>query len=257
MNNILFWLGILFVLVIAMLGCIELGRYYFYLQIKKNPKKEPPDLHVIEAALFGLMGLLVAFTFASANVKLDARRLLIIDEVNAISTAYLRLDLLAKEPRMALQSLYKQYVDSRLDVYSAMMDYKTEQKNIASSQRVQQAIWDKAVEGCSAVPSSAGCMLLLPAINSMFDIANTRLSYTKLHPPVIVFVLLVAVALISAFISGYSMSVSKRRSILHIFFYAAIMVLALYVIIDLEFPRYGFIRENAFDKQLTNLRNSM
>ena len=49
---------------------------------------------VIEASIFALLGLLVAFTFSGAEARFDTRRQLIVEETNAIGTAYLRLDLL-------------------------------------------------------------------------------------------------------------------------------------------------------------------
>ncbi len=48
----------------------------------------------VEAAVFGLMALLMAFTFSGAASRFDSKRQLVIQEANAIGTAYLRLDLL-------------------------------------------------------------------------------------------------------------------------------------------------------------------
>ena len=39
------------------------------------------------AALYGLMGLLLAFTFAMAQTRFEARRGLVVDEANAVGTA--------------------------------------------------------------------------------------------------------------------------------------------------------------------------
>ena len=41
-----------------------------------------------------MMGLLLAFTFTGAASRFDTRRELIVQETNAIGTAWLRLDLL-------------------------------------------------------------------------------------------------------------------------------------------------------------------
>ena len=49
---------------------------------------------VIDGAVFALPGLLLAFTFSGAAARFDTRRHLIVEEANAIGTAYLRLDLL-------------------------------------------------------------------------------------------------------------------------------------------------------------------
>src|SRR5262249_29504520 len=59
----------------------------------------------IEASIFGLMGLLIAFTFYGAGSRFDIRRNLIAEEANAIGTAYLRLDLLSPEAQPPMKAL--------------------------------------------------------------------------------------------------------------------------------------------------------
>lgn len=48
----------------------------------------------VETAIFGLMGLMIAFTFSGEANRYEMRRQLVVDEANAIGTVYLRLDLL-------------------------------------------------------------------------------------------------------------------------------------------------------------------
>lgn len=57
---------------------------------------------VIEAAVFALLGLLLGFSFSGGTSRMDTERQLIVQEANAISTAYLRLDQLpaSEQPEM-------------------------------------------------------------------------------------------------------------------------------------------------------------
>ncbi len=100
-------------------------------------------------------------------------------------------------------------------------------------------------------------MLLLPALNQMIDITTTRLMATKTHPPMIIFTLLFGLGLASALLAGYSMAGSRSRSWLHMLGFAAVTAIAVYVILDLEFPRLGLIRVDTFDQALMELRESM
>jgi hypothetical protein len=100
-------------------------------------------------------------------------------------------------------------------------------------------------------------MLLLPALNAMIDVTTTRAMATQNHPPLVVFLLLGGLSLIGALLVGYGMSDNKDRSWLHTIAFAAIMSLAVYVIVDLEFPRLGLIRVDAADQVLIDLRKSM
>jgi hypothetical protein len=100
-------------------------------------------------------------------------------------------------------------------------------------------------------------MLVLPALNQMIDITTTRLVATKTHPPLIVFLLLGAISLVSSLLAGFGMSGSKARSLLHMVIFAAILSLTVYVIIDIEFPRRGLFRVSTIDQTLVDLRKSM
>jgi hypothetical protein len=101
-------------------------------------------------------------------------------------------------------------------------------------------------------------MLLLPALNQMIDITTTRTMATQFHPPLIVFVLLVALSFTAALLAGYSMGApGRKRSWIHIVGFATVMAITVYVIIDIEYPRHGFIRVDQVDHVLRELRLSM
>jgi hypothetical protein len=91
----------------------------------------------------------------------------------------------------------------------------------------------------------------------MIDITTTRIAATENHPPMIIFAMLALIAFTSALMAGFEMGGSAKRSWLHIFGYALILSVAVYVIIDLEFPRRGLIRVDAFDHYIVDVRNSM
>src|SRR5262245_17581010 len=76
----------------------------------------------VDGAIFGLMGLLLAFTFSGAATRYEGRRALITEEANAIGTSYLRLDLLPVEAQPRLREDFRRYVRSRLEVYEKIPD---------------------------------------------------------------------------------------------------------------------------------------
>jgi FtsH-binding integral membrane protein len=90
-------------------------------------------------------------------------------------------------------------------------------------------------------------MLLLPALNAMIDITTTRTVATQNHPPLVIFLLLAGLSLVSAMLAGFDNSNNKVRNWLYMVIFAATMSLTLYVILDLEFPRLGMIRIEAAD----------
>jgi hypothetical protein len=250
----LFTLG----LFIGMLFLLEIGRRIGIRRLTNDPEGVRAGTGAIEGAVFALLGLLIAFTFAGAASRFDARRHLIVEETNAIGTAYLRLDLLSASMQPALRESFREYVDTRLEVYRKLPDVQAAKAELAKAAKLQEDIWTQAVAASQAPGAAAAApMLLLPALNQMIDITTTRTMATRLHPPLIIFVMLFGLALASALLAGYGMAGGKSRSWLHMLGFAAIMAASVYVILDIEFPRLGLIQVDAFDQTLVELRESM
>jgi hypothetical protein len=100
-------------------------------------------------------------------------------------------------------------------------------------------------------------MLLLPALNAMFDITTTRTMASETHPPTVIFVMFFGLALCSSLLAGYGMAVGRARSRLHMLGFAVGMAATIFVILELEYPRLGLIRVDAFDRALVELRDGM
>ena len=91
----------------------------------------------------------------------------------------------------------------------------------------------------------------------MFDIASSRVLATRQHPHFAIFGMLGVLVLVSAFFAGFSQAKVPRQSRVHLLLFAATTALALYLIVDLEYPRVGIIRVDSFDQALIELRASM
>jgi hypothetical protein len=183
---------------------------------------------------------------------------LIVEETNAIGTAYLRLDMLPTAAQPALRDSFRRYLDARIEVYRKLPDIAAAKQELSVGNKLQGEIWRQAIAAVRAegAPPQAP-QVLLPALNAMIDITTTRTMVTLLHPPGIIFVMLFALALVSALLSGYGMAGGKSRSWLHILSFAFIIAITVYVILDIEYPRMGLIRVDAFDQALVDLRETM
>src|SRR5262245_32614730 len=114
----------------------------------------------MEAAVFGLLGLLIAFTFYGAAVRFDNRRSLTVQEANAIGTAYLRLNLLPPEAQPELREDFRTYIRSRLAVFKKIPDREAVLAELARSSILQTHLWEKAVEATKASGPAAQVLLL-------------------------------------------------------------------------------------------------
>jgi hypothetical protein len=212
----------------------------------------------LEAAVFALLGLMIAFTFSGALTRFDTRRAQAVDEANAIGTAYLRVDLLPAAAQPKLRETFRAYTDARIATYKKLPDVAAASKELERSLALQSELWAQSVKAArQAGASPAAELLLLPAVNAMFDITTTRVAATQIHPPSIVYAMLVALSLAAALLAGYQQSAEKDYDWVHKLGFAAITSLTVYVILDIEHPRLGLVRIDAIDQFLVDVRAGM
>lgn len=245
-------------LFLGMLILAEVGRRIGIRRLAQDPEGAEAGVGVVDGAVFALLGLLIAFTFSGAAARFDARRQLIVEETNDIGTAYLRLDLLPVDAQPKLREKFRQYIDARLELYRKLPNITAATEELVKANNLQGEIWRQAV-AASAAPgaSPAAPMLLLNALNTMIDITTTRTMALQMHPPTVIFAMLFGLALASSLLVGYGMAASKQRNWLHTLGLAFAMAAAVFVILDIEYPRVGFIRVDAFDRALAELRAGM
>jgi hypothetical protein len=239
-------------LFIGLIVCLEIGY-----RLGAKRRRSVPNAHegcgAIEAAVFVLFGLLLSLTFFGAASRLDARRQLIVQEANAIASAYMRVDLLPDAEQPGVRRLFREYLDERMRI-SEMSNEAAALREMDKAAKVQQAIWSRAA---SATRQGApGAILLVPAVNQMFEIARAKAIAVQTHLPELVFEFLIAVALLSALIAGFGMARGERNWVLALP-YASVVALTMYVMIDMEYPRAGLIRIGAADLAMTTLRDSI
>ncbi|WP_166361493.1 DUF4239 domain-containing protein [Pseudomonas akapageensis] len=241
----------------AIVVLLEVGRRIGERQLRLDPVGARTGISAIEGAVFGLLALLIAFTFSGAASRMDQRRTLITEETNAIGTAWLRLDLLPDDSQPALRALFRDYVDARIAYYGGLTDNETAAKEYTRAMTAQLQIWKQAVAAVQQMSSPAPGISALQALNEMIDITTTRSVAQKTHPPVVIYLMLLALTLVSALLIGFGMAGSARRNWLHGLGYALVMVSVMYVILDFEFPRRGIIRVDQFDQFMRDQRKNM
>ena len=142
--SIVFAIGLL----VGMVLLLELGRRLGRRRRGRDEEGARAGLGAVEGAVFALMGLLVAFTFSSAATRFDSRRQLIVEEANAIGTAWLRLDLLPASAQLELRDLFRRYLDARLAAYAKIPDMEAVRKELVHANTLQSEIWKRATAAC-------------------------------------------------------------------------------------------------------------
>jgi len=243
-------------LFLGMLACIEVGRMLGLRQTQNQTESSRAGVGVVEGSVFGLLGLMLAFTFSGAARRFDERRHLVVDEVNAIGTAWKRIDVLPPDIQPAIRDGFRRYVDATIAAYRQLPDLTA--KEFSTADEAADDVWAKAAAASRPEGGAAPRMLLiLPPMNEMFDISQARRLATRIHPPVIIYVMLAVVALAGALLAGYGMAGFQRRSWLHMIAFSLTIAASAYLILDLEYPTLGLIRVDRFDRALLELRATM
>ena len=200
----------------------------------------PVGIAGVEAAAFGLMGLMIAFTFSGAASRFETRREQIVQEANAIGTTYLRAGLVPEPQRGEIRSLLREYVQLRIDASS----FRGFASALERSDRVQQELWARAVSlgAAPSVPITTG--LFIQSLNETIDLHAARLAALRNRIPGPIWTMLFFVAFLGLVMLGYHAGVSGARSrpvtLALILSFAAVMVL----IADLDRPGQGLFRVN-------------
>src|SRR5215831_4352332 len=107
-NALLVMLPVL--LFIAALLMVEVGYQY---RLRSQPPGGDGEIFsgsAVTTAVLSLMGLVLAFSYSNAAERLEASRLTILNEVNAIETAWMRIDVAAQEDQSRLRELVRTYL---------------------------------------------------------------------------------------------------------------------------------------------------
>lgn len=246
-------------LVVAALFVAMMALQYFGRRLGEQHRRLGRDkggTSPAEGAVYGLLSLFLAFTFSGAGSRFESRRHLIVQEANAIGTAWLRIDVLPAEAQPHLRDLFRQYVDARLDRYRLLSDRATADAARLRALALQDEIWSAAIVAANASGKTHPFTVLLPALNEMIDITTTREEAMHLHPPPAVFIMIGVLTLIASVFAGYGVA-GRARSWIHAVAFAGVLSMSVFVIIDYEFPRLGLIRVDAADSVLESVRRSM
>ena len=234
----------------AMLLLLVFGHRLGRRRLAGETDQERVGIVSIETAIFGLMGLIFAFTYSGAAQRFEQRRVLTIQEANAVGTVYLRIDLLPESARPALREKVKRYAKEVLAAYDGLPDEARFKARLSKARALQGEVWSDAVAVLRDSPPVAA-QLLLPAINDMMDanVNHEQVVYTK--TPGTILASLIALALMCSMLAGYGLAGSRAWSrYLHMVGFATVVTGIIYIVMDYDYPRYGLIRLDFADAAL-------
>ena len=196
-----------------------------------------PDMGATLGGLLGLLGLLLAFTFGMAGERFDRRKALVVEEANAIGTAWLRTDLIPEPQAAQARQVLRAYAQSRLDV----AEISTKDEAIARSEKLQVELWSATSAAAQAAPTPT-VALFVAAVNEVIDMHGRRLAAALRNPiPPTIFATLYAVALLVLAVTGYARGLSGDVSATANIVLALVLAAVFALILDLDRPYEGLL----------------
>jgi hypothetical protein len=253
LNSVSAWtiaLALLIGLTIFYLLGTKLGDY----QKKHHPEAKGEGIGPLEGSLLGLLALILSFTFSMAASRFDARRAVVIEEANHISTAILRSDMYPDSIRTSLRKDFQQYVEARISYYEAGRSEEKINRALAATAQISDRIWQRAIGFYQTSATTLPHNLMVPELNDMIDIVTTREALRHATVPDSIAWLLIILSLLGSSIIGYSKTAKKNDWII-LTIYSLMTVFTVYTIIDLDRPRQGFIKTDVENKKIIELRN--
>ena len=189
---------------------------------------------------FGLLAFMLALTFQLVSNRFEVRKQLLLDEVSAIRTGYLRAGLIPEPYRSNTKKFLIEYVDQRSGKFA---DRDEINRVINESQKILDSVWTYAEALAAQDRSSEVYALYTTSINEIIDAHNQRISTALQYriPPAIIIVLFI-IEFFSMLVLGYQFGLAGKRSPSMSLALAIIFAVVMFLIVALDRPELGVSR---------------
>ncbi|HZM39205.1 MAG TPA: hypothetical protein VFB94_08820 [Acidimicrobiales bacterium] len=208
--------------------------------LRERPETVHQPVGVVQGALLGLIGLVLAFGLTMAVGRYDNRRAIVVQEANAIGTTYLRAQLLAEPNRSASLELLRQYTDSAVDLADHVPDSRRFDEDVRQMGDIQRALWGEAGDAVRADPTGTAPRLYVESLNEMIDSHTDRVTSLRNRVPSTVVILQVLGSAIAIGVLALYLAL-LGRGLATSLVAASVVILILFISLDLDRPHRGLI----------------
>ncbi|WP_165190968.1 hypothetical protein [Caulobacter soli] len=226
------------VLVIAMVVASLLGEW-LGARVARKKDEGGSDGYIVSATL-GLLALLMGFTFSLAVDRYEARRLLVVEEANAIGTTYLRTQMLEPVDRARISKMLVDYTDNRLALAKAPRDQV--EPLLARNDQMLTDLWTATLAAWPSIKGLDFSSAYLESMNTLIDLDASRKAARLARVPSAVFFVLFIYVVTSAGVLGYAGANKEGRGAT-VFLYL-LLAISLLLTLDIDRPANGRVTES-------------
>jgi hypothetical protein len=236
------------------IGATALGAFIGH-RVRHLSESLSESFGVIQGAMLGVVGLLLAFGLSLALSRYEQRREALVTETNTIGTTYLRAQTLSEPQRSRSLSLLVTYTESAIRLGDAIPGTAEQVAVSARQQELQRRLWRLAGEELTAAPTASAPRLYVETLNEMFDAQTSRVAALNNQVPgAVLWLEILGAALALGLLAAFVRLVGRGAPGVLI---AAVLVgLVLFVTTDLDRPTRGLIRipDTALQNQLKSMQ---
>ena len=210
---------------------------------------------VLQAAMLGVIGLILAFGLSLALSRYEDRRATIVEETNAIGTTYLRAQTLPEPIRSRSLDLLIDYTESAIRLAEHVPGSAEELAAADEEERLQRRLWALAGEALDAAPQASAPRLYVETLNEMIDSQTVRIAALDNQvPSEILWLELIGASIALGLLAAYLALVG--RGLTGVLIAAAVVAFLLFVTADLDRPTRGPIKvpDTVLTQQLESMR---
>jgi hypothetical protein len=218
---------------VLILLSIYSGVFLARFRRKRSKQDQETPVSAVVGATTALLAFLLAFTFGLAAARFDAKRALLLDEINAIGTAFLRTGLIPEPHGAAVRALLKEYVDIRVELARHPENAK---QLIQRSEQLQGLMWPHAEALAEADLRNPDIVsLFVDSLNQMFDLQTKRITVGVFYRmPTVMWIALFALTILSMLEVGYLLGMFERANWLLVLILSLALSTVLLLIADLD-----------------------
>lgn len=225
---------------LTVLLAIEAGfQIGLYLNRRRGAEREAP-LGAMTGAHLALLAFIMAFSFNMAASHYDARKTLVLEEANALGTAYLRAALVRKPEGQEIMRLLRDYTAVRASVVRGEQAIA---EIIEQSEVLHIDMWRILQQLAREGESGELEALLVTSINELIDLHSQRTSaYMRKRIPPVIWGVLTVLLIASMVGMGYFTSLNGKRNPVATTGVAISFSVVMFLIVDLDRPASGLVR---------------
>jgi hypothetical protein len=232
------------IFIVIMLAVLECG-FRFGLRRRvlcKDVHSEAGGGGLVQNATLALLGLMIAFTYSFTVNHYETRKRDVINEANALGTAFLHAGLEQERGGLELQRALLEYARTRVVTPEKSATFEDDQAMLDRTLAAQSKIWPATERVMKAGPVGPMEVALMSSVNTVIDMHTERVTTGFDSLPPVVFWTLLFIAAAAVMIGGYTAGLTGVLCRYRMLAFILVLAATIHLIVDFDRSMRGFIR---------------